>query len=239
MSNPQEAFNTLLPTYHQIVTDSWKKRLASPEEVIADGHAQITVARQDAFKLNAAGVSDTLINEVEEALYGFSWTSSLLNTQIVADNGIKKEWAQTKALAYPLRKNLFKFGRFGATLNKVPEVLTEIEEIFEGNGDKDMIFDLLKLHQLYNAHPNLTEGLHTFDPTWIDQALELHNRLNQLLAQVQNPVDTTNDYATFEAQAYTHYYNKVYELRHWGEFVFEGEDRWSEYQSNFMQERRL
>lgn len=229
--SPQVAYEKLKGQFTQIAKEQYRKRLASPAAIIADGNAQIVVARQDQATLAEEGMDIALIDDVEEALHAYSWVSSQSDTAVVEANINKEELVTLKELGFDVRGNLFKYGTFGCKKNNLPSVGAQLEELKEGVGDDDMIYDLLGCHQLFTANPGMCNGLSKFDPNWISQALELHNSLTALKAEVKNP-DTKqliNQLEEEARQAYTFYYEKLVELREWGQFVFEDEDRADKY----------
>lgn len=229
----QEAYEKHKPTFTQISKEEYRKRLGAPAAIIADGNAQVVVATQDQEALSAEGMDATLITEVQETLHAYSWATSLYDTALTDANLNKEAWATDKGRAYDVRGELFKYGSFGCKKNNLPDIGAELDEIKDGVGDDDMIYDLLRCNQLFTQHPTMCEGLTKFDPTWVTEALELHNRLTKLKAEVKNPnaelqIDQLEDEAR---QAYTLYCNKLVELREWGQFVFEDNERADKYKS--------
>jgi len=238
MGNPIESFNALTETYAGIAQEEFVKPQGSTEEVVSDGNSQYVVATQDMAQLVGEGMPAQLIGNLKLAVEGFAWAAGLLDTMITNSDEQKNRWIAMKQDGYDLRKKLFRFGKFGCKLNGHDSVHLELIEISDGSGDEDMIFDLLKLNQVYTANGTIVEGLPKFDPAWIDQALTLHNELNELRALVKNPEERVNELELLVKQAYTHYHKTVYKLREWGEFVFDGEERFAQYQANYMQNRR-
>lgn len=229
----EEAYQKLKPTFTQIPKEEYRKRLSSPAAVIADGNAQVVVATQDQVTLSEEGMDMALIDEVKEALHAYSWASSLHDTAVTEANINKELYSASKESGYDVRGNLFKYGTFGCKKNDLTAVGEELEEIKSGIGDDDMIYDLLRCNQLFTANPTICNGLSRFDPNWVTEALELHNTLTTLKAEVKNPdaMDLIDQYEDEARQAYTHYYTKLVELREWGTFVFEDMERESKYKS--------
>lgn len=233
--SPQDAYEALKPIFNAIVEKDYIKRLHSPANIIADGNEQIIVAKQDSNILVREGMNVMLITEVEQALHAFSWASSLHDTLAASSNEIKAEWQELKIEGYAIRKELFRYGSFGCKKNKLPRVEKELKEIMEGIGDDDLIYDLLQCSQLFTTHPYIYAGLPTFDSSWVTKALELHNKLSTLKAKVKNPEteEMLDTYAAEVRQSYSLYHKKVYELRDWGNFVFDGDERQDKYKSQF------
>lgn len=215
------------------------KANAHTEQIISDGTSQLTVAKQDEPKLTAAGMDPALIIDLEETLGAYSWISSLCDTKIAVHHGDEVQYKTLKELAYNLRRELFKYGKFGCKKNRLPEMLAELKQIIEGTGDEDLIYDMLKLYHLYTNNPTVSQGLLQFDSAWIEQSLQMHQDLSALRAAVKNP-DAESEIVLMERevkQAYDLYREKLEEIREWGSFVFEGEEREREYKSEYMQRR--
>ncbi len=72
-----------------------------------------------------------------------------------------------------------------------------------------------------------------------EHSLQMHRDLSALRAAVKNP-DAESEIVLMERevkQAYDLYHEKLDEVRDWGCFVFEGEERENEYKSEYMQRR--
>ncbi len=215
------------------------KANAHTQQVTSDGNSQLAVVKQDEFTLTEAGMDPALVIDLEETLGAYTWLSALCDTKIASHHGAEEIYKQLKVTAYALRHELFKFGKFGCKKNRLPDALIELKEIIEGLGDEDMIYDMLKLYHLFTATPSIPQGLLKFDPTWVDQSLQMHQELSELRGAVKNP-DAESDIALLERevkQAYDLYFEKLNEIRDWGSFVFEGEERENEYKSEYMQKR--
>lgn len=208
-------------------------------QIISDGESQVVVALQDEPQLTAAGMDPALITDVKEILGAYSWIASLCDTKTAAKHLNKEQLNQLKTKAFAVRKELFRFGKFGCKRQGLDAVLAELKEIIEGFGDEDLTYDMLKLYHLYTNNPTITDGLPLFDPQWVPQSLEIHNELRELRADVKNPAHD-EEIAQLEQEvrlAYDLLHEKIYELREWGEFVFEGTDRANQYKSEYLTRR--
>ncbi len=220
-------------------TELLVKANAHTEEISSDGNSQLAVVKQDEIVLTEAGMDPALVIDLEETLGAYIWISALCDTKIASHHGDEEVYKQLKVSAYTLRRHLFKYGKFGCKKNELPEVLAELKEIIEGFGDEDMIYDMLKLYHLFTNNPTIPQGLLKFDTTWVDQSLQIHDELSALRASVKNP-DAESEIAQLEQevkQAYDLYFEKLNEVRDWGSFVFEGEERENEYKSEYMKKR--
>lgn len=215
------------------------KANGTPDQIISDGESQLVIARQDEPKLTVAGMDSTLITDVEEILQAYSWIAAKCHTMIIEHHEDKEIYKALKEKGYDCRKVLVKYAKFGCKKNKLKDVFIQLNEIIEGSGDGDMIFDLLKLNHLFVANPTITDGLLEFNPAWIAEALELHTQLRALRAEVKNP-ETDSEIEMLEMevrQAYDLYHEVVYDLRGWGEFVFDGEERAEKYKAEYRTSR--
>ncbi len=219
--------------------ESLTKPQGTTKQIISDGKSQLVVARQDEPQLTEEGMDPALIIDVEALLEAYSWVSSLCDTKIADHLTDKDFYAEKKKNAYTVRGELFKFGQFGCKLNKLPLLMVELQEIIEGSGDEDLIYDMLKLYQLFTNNPTITNGLLKFDVNWIAESLTLHNELRDLRAAVKNP-DADSEIEALELevrQAFDLFNEKINELRDWGQFVFDGEERADAYRCEYMVNR--
>ncbi len=212
---------------------------AEPNQIVADGQVQVSVAKKDVARLVENGMESTLVVAVEEALGAYTWLISLVSTKLSDQRVNMEQLEEAVTQGYSLRRNLFKFGKFGCKKNKLNPQLAELKEIIEGFGDLDMILDLLKLYQLFTNNPEIVEGLPLFEQGWIFEAKTLHQSIYDLRNEVKDPtVQSEIEVLETEVkQAYDLYQEKLTELRDWGEFVFDGEERVEKYQSEYMQRR--
>ncbi len=219
--------------------ESMVKANAHTEEIISDGNSQLAVVKQDEQLLTEAGMDPALVVDFEEILAAYTWLAGICDIKIASHHGDEEQYKHLKVFAYKLRRELFKFGKFGCKKNGLSKTLEELKEIIEGIGDEDMIYDMLKLHQLYLNNPTIPQGLLKFDPNWIEQSLTVHEDLSALRAAVKNP-NAESEIMQLERevkQAYDLYFEKLNEIRDWGEFVFEGDERENQYKSEYMQKR--
>lgn len=237
--SPEDSYNKLKPSFANVVRETFIKANGLPAEVLTDGNMQIAVARIDQVVLLAEGMPATLIAQTEEALMAYSWIKGLADTAVAVMSGDQKRWEMTRDTGYEIRKQLFKYGKFGCDINGLTDVRQALDRIIEGRGDDDMVLDLLLCYQLFTANPNITRGLAMFTESWIESALEVHNELKIAQASVKNPkVVAEYDKLVLESRAaYTFYHNKVAELRSWGRFVFDGEPRADAYKAEYRTER--
>lgn len=215
------------------------KPYAAPADIAADGNLQVTVAENDVDTLAENGMDPALVVDVKESLGAYCWLVSLVETMISDHTGELERYKKMIVQGYELRRNLFKFGKFGCKKNKLDNQLDRLKEIIDGFGDFDMIKDLLNCHQLFKNNPGICDGLTKFNPAWIDEALQLYTDLYELRGKVKDPQGEA-EISRLERemkQAYDLYNEKVTELRGWGEFVFDGEERAENYKSEYMLRR--
>lgn len=237
--SPEDSYNKLKKEYGAMDPAIFIKPIGTPAEILADGNNQLAVARIDQAKLVSEGMPTTLIAETDDSLMAYSWAKGLADTSVAQKSSDESQWNMARDTGYAVRKQLFKYGKFGCELNGLTEVRKTLGGIIANQGDDDMILDLLLAHQLFTAHPEMTKGLTQFNPAWIDDALMCHNELKQLQGAVNNPAQAAvSEKLNFEARAaYTIYHKKVGLIREWGQFVFEGEERANAYKAIYMVER--
>ncbi len=237
--NLQQAYTTAKPLFSKITEEEYIRPNAQTAHILSDGKEQLIIANQDKKRLVQEGMSATLIDEVEKALGAYIWVSSLYDTVVSDVEEHKDEWQDKKREAHALRATLLKYGKFGAKKNSLDALLEEFNEVSENSSDDDMIYDLLRLNQIYTTHGEVVAGLPTFNSQWVKSALTLYTELSTLHATMRSPnAEERNKYYVELKQSYTHYHKKVYELREWGGFSFSDSSRVDSYKAQYMVKRK-
>lgn len=128
-----------------------------------------------------------------------------------------KTWREEAPKAYTFRNDLLADLRFA--FRKRPDLLARVRTISDGEGDADMIQDLMDISVLAKA--NMTElEVINYDFTRLDLAEQQSDSLAELLAKANGATLDNSKAKDIRDRAYTHLKEAVDEVRNTGKYVF-------------------
>lgn len=98
--------------------------------------------------------------------------------------------------------------------------MASLNAIIEGRGDLDMINDLLKLHDLFIAHPDAFLPLKKFSNDLLVEALDLNTELWEYHGKINTPESEMEELDRNEKQALTHLLTLTNLIRKWAKLTF-------------------
>ncbi|GAA4276543.1 hypothetical protein [Aquimarina mytili] len=128
-----------------------------------------------------------------------------------------KAWKEQSPKAYAFRNDLLADLRFA--FRKRPDLLARVRAIADGEGDADMIQDLMDSSVLGKANtPELTAI--KYDLTRLDRAEQQSNELADLLAKANGATLDNSKAKELRDRAYIHLKEAIDEIKETGKYVF-------------------
>jgi hypothetical protein len=144
----------------------------------------------------------------------------------------QKQWSEESPWAFDLRNRLVHDFLFA--LRNDEALLTQVRGISDGNGNADMIQDLIKLRALGLEYVDELKKIN-FDVSLLEKAAETADRMGNLLGVVSADSPAENDARDLRDRAFTHLKKLVGEVREYGKYVFyRNEERYRGYVSKYF-----
>ncbi|TRX70487.1 hypothetical protein [Carboxylicivirga sp. M1479] len=174
-------------------------------------------ATHDLAQLAAAGLSETIITDLNIWSGATHHAQSLWMKEKKSQKEAEEEWATKSPLAYDFRNQLLHGLRYA--FRKHPNLLALLAEIDEGNSDADMVQDLSDLSVLGIDNPELIQkaGISIED---MNKAATMSDDMGLLRARSNGEKHSGNEYLDIRNRMYTQLKTLVDEVRACGKFVF-------------------
>lgn len=189
------------------------------------------VALTDKEALLARGLKEENISLLAEAAGACRYAEAEWNKERNEKQAAEREWKEKSPEAYELRSDLIdelEFAFYGEH-----ELLSALDRIRDGNGDADMIQDLMDLSVLGKEYTSFLQETH-FDAALLDQAETVADEMSELLGRANGMRDSNQESKLMRDRAYTFLRELVSEVRRYGKFVFrKDEDHAAKYASEY------
>lgn len=171
----------------------------------------------DKEKLIERGLSEETIELLPQAAGASRYAEAEWNKERNEKQEAEREWKEKSPIAYELRSDLVHELEFA--FNNDNNLLSILDRIKDGNGNADMIQDLMDLSVLGKEHTDLLEQTN-FDSNLLVQAETMADEMAELLARANGTKDEDNKAKVLRDKAYTYLKGIVDEVRRYGKFVF-------------------
>ncbi len=128
-----------------------------------------------------------------------------------------KEWKEEAPKAYTFRNDLLADFRFA--FRRRSDLLARVRAIADGEGDADMIQDLMDISVLGKANTTELQDI-KYDLTRLDLAAQMSNDLAELLAKANGATMDNSKAKELRDRAYTHLKEAITEIKNTGKYVF-------------------
>ena len=201
------------------------------EIATAEGIQLAIVSTEDREKLLGAGIDPELVDSLNDRAGAFSFAAANYQLVIDSDPEASKLWKEHSPAGHAVQKYLLK--NYGFAFRKDKDLMTAVDKIREGRGDKDMLLDLLTLSILGKDNLDLLSQMSMFEKSKIDEAKDLHERLSDLYARFTIDPKQVSEAKVMLDRAYSYFKLAADEVKDHGTFVFEGTDRHRSYISDY------
>ena len=208
------------------------KTLNIPIEVfLKEGEYLYHWSQDDKDALMGVGLDWGIVEDLPVRNGALTEAQSLWFKTRFTQEASEKDWRAESEDGYERRDFLLHSFRYA--FRDVPDLLSQVARIAEGNSHADMIQDLNDLAVLGKGNLPLLESI-KLDPALLDEAATTADRLGELYARAT--VDRADDSQskTIRDQAFTHAKQAVDEIRAAGQYVhWRNEDRLRGYRSQY------
>ena len=175
------------------------------------------VAVSDKEDLMARGLEEETIELLAKAAGACRYAEAAWNKERNEKQAAEREWKEKSPGAYSLRSDLLSELEFA--FYEDHELQSAIDRIRDGNGDADMIQDLMDLSVLGKDHLEKLQET-GFDAAMLDQAENMADQMSVLLARANGTKDSNSESKEIRDKAYSYLKELVSEVRRYGKFVF-------------------
>jgi hypothetical protein len=171
----------------------------------------------DKEKLMERGLTEETIELLPQAAGACRYAEAEWNKERNEKQEAEREWKEKSPIAYELRNDLMHELEFA--FNADNSLLSVLDRIKEGNGNADMIQDLMNLSVLGKEHAELLQQTN-FESSLLIQAETMADEMSELLARANGSKNEDNKAKVLRDKAYTYLRGIVNEVRRFGKFVF-------------------
>ncbi len=188
------------------------------EEIASDARRIEALLKTDAPLLVEAGLDVIHTTNLGSQITCFIDVDADLETAVSSESAIKGDWKVGEKEGYTVTRNMKR--HMGFLYRNNPELMDELKEIAEGAGRGDMVLDLKKYGTLGKNNPELLELAPLFEMVWLDEALELHDKLTILLGEYESAPGETTELKILKKQVFTWMESSLNEIRDYAKYVF-------------------
>ncbi|MBN2344481.1 MAG: hypothetical protein JXX29_01715 [Deltaproteobacteria bacterium] len=229
----EQAYNRCLETAKTIAQEDISYCNIPVEVAAAEGIQLALAAAEDREALRGAGMNLQVVDDLRLRADALAFAGARYQMAIDTDPDAAKKWKSESPKGYDVRRYLLKFMSFA--FRKDERLSAQITRIKEGRGHKDMVLDLLSLSLLAEENMALLAQMPLFDRGTVQDARELHNRLGELLAMSSLDPKEVNEARDIFHRIWTYYKQLADDVKAYGQFLFEGTDRYTRYVSDYHQ----
>jgi len=199
------------------------------KEVIQEAEELHLWCQKDKDALISAGLDWKLVESIPSRVGALRYVQS---ERVQSTDEARKEWNLRSPEAYNLHDEMIHHFLFA--YRGMPDVLTKVQRIAQGDGHTDMIQDLSDLSVVGKANqvPLTAIG---FDLTLLDKAATMSDEMADLLARANGSRMQPNADIQMRNKAYVYLKEVVDEVRRCGQYVFwRNEERKVGYVSRYI-----
>lgn len=189
----------------------------------------------DKTDLTRAGLDWALVDDLPVRTDATAEAQAAWHNAMFGREEAQKQWALLSPAGYALRDELLHYMRYA--FRAIPELRTRVDAVAEGDGDADMIQDLVNLAMIgrKNLAPLTAVG---FEAAKLDEAAQKSKELGSLRASASVDKDADRELKLTRDRAYTHLKEAVDAIRECGQFVFwKDDDRRKGYASEYNRKK--
>lgn len=202
------------------------------DEVAASAEILGVEATIDRDALLGAGAIADYITDLPSLSGALRYCQAQWMSEYLARKDAKKEWQEKSPTAYDLRDELLHHFKFAYRNNS--DILTKVMRINKGNGQLDMIQDLIELAVLGEKYPDPLTAI-GFDISRFSSIKTLAHSLSELLAAANGSSNESSNIKLQRDKAYTLLAIRMSSIREYGRYVFwKDESRKEKYYNNYM-----
>ena len=192
------------------------------------------LALADKEKLTQRGLKEESIQALNVAAGACRYAEAEWNKERNAKQEAQRQWKEKSPEAYELRDDLMDEFEFAFVRNG--SLLSVLDRIKDGNGDADMIQDLVDLSVLGKENTEVLATTHC-DITLLDRAESMADEMADLLGMANGAKNENNEAKVLRDKAYTYLKAHVDEVRRYGKFVFRKDrDHAAKYASEYRRD---
>ncbi len=192
------------------------------KQFIIEAETLYNTALADKEKLTARGLKMEVINSLQPGAGALSFIESEWDTDRFDKEEAVKEYEEKAPDAFKFRDLLLAELDFAYDGDTTLE--SRVNSIKKGEGDADMIQDLMSLAILGKKHANPLRTT-KFDLNLLDQAEEMSANMAALLGRANGKHDDDSSNKVLRDKAYTYLKGYVDMVRKYGKFVFRDDEK--------------
>lgn len=213
----KEAYEQFKEQFISIPSDEIKTPKHSIDDTVAEYTRLGKRAVLDREALIAKGLDPNLIDTLEDKTAAFGWAETNVVARIEKEKGAQEVWKTNSPEGFRLQRILAH--DFAFAYRNEPGLKARVDKIRDGNGKADMVRDLQEYGVFGQEHPTYLQAIN-FDMTLLDRAIELSDILRPLLADSEQPIESSEKLIYIRNQAFTLAKEAYDTIREYGKFVF-------------------
>ena len=228
----QKDYELLIGDIKKIPKDQVRFCTMPIDVAVGEAHRLDRVLVVDRQTMLDAGIAPGIVDSFSARVGALDFAAAEYRMTISKDPDSVKAWEEASAEGYELRRYLFKHMSFA--FRKEAELMAQLKLIKDGRGDLDMVAALMSAKRLGEKTIAYLVQTPLFDRGKLQAAEDLHNRLNVLHADATIDPAKVNQAKDIFHRAWTYYKMAADEIKDYGQYVFEGTDRYQEYVSEYL-----
>ncbi len=195
------------------------KTPAQPVEVITQEAENLFIwVQEDKEVLMSKGLDwNTFVLDLPIRTGACRYAQAVWTKERYSQEEALKEWREESPKAYEFRNDLLADLRFA--FRKRPDLLPRVREITDGEGDADMIQDLMDISVLGKANLEELKKI-KYDLKRLDIAAQQSDSLAELLAKANGATLDNSKAKEMRDRAFTHLKEAINEIRDTGKYAF-------------------
>jgi len=175
------------------------------------------VALMDKEKLMERGLSEEIIELLNKATGASRYSEAMWNKERNEQQEAERIWKEKSPAIFDLRNDLIH--EFEFAFVSLPHLHSALDRIKDGNGNADMIQDLMNLAVLGRENPEPLQSTN-FEMSLLDKAENSSGEMADILAKANGAKEDDNKAKVLRDKAYTYLKGIVDEVRRYGKFIF-------------------
>ena len=195
------------------------KAPAQPVDVVLQEAENLFIwVQEDKEVLISKGLAwETFVKDLPARTGACRYAQALWAKERYNQEAAAKAWKKEAPKAYTFRSDLLADLRFA--FRKRPDLLSRVREITDGDGDADMIQDLMDISVLGKANIPELKAIN-YDLSCFDLAAQQSDELAELLAKANGAILDNSKAKDLRDRAFTHLKEAIDEIRDTGKYAF-------------------
>ncbi|GAA4278575.1 hypothetical protein [Aquimarina mytili] len=214
----KENYDTKLPVLENVPLDVVKAPTTPVDTMLQEAENLFIWAQEDKKELKGKGLNwKQFVLDLPIRTGACRYAQAVWMKERYSKEEAAKAWREESPKAYEFRNDLLADLRFA--FRKRPDLLARVRAITDGEGDADMIQDLMDISVLGKANIPELEAIN-YDLTRLDLAAQQSDDLAELLAKANGATLDNSKAKDIRDRAYTHLKEAIDEIRETGKYVF-------------------